>query len=296
MSSSLSRRSFLAAAATSLLAKDQLLAATQPANYQPAICVFEKYLQSLSVDELAEVVAELGFTGIEATVRRGGRIKPERAHEELPQLIEALDKHQLEVTIMTTDVVRADDPASRRLLEIAAKLGIKRYRLGYHHYNPARNISAQLDELKPIFADLAAMNQQLGITGLYQNHAGMNCVGASLWDLQQLLEPTSAKHLAVAFDIRHAMVESGQSWEIAYRLIQPHISAVYVKDYAWQGRKDTHVPLGKNIDPRFFELLRQDNFSGPYSLHVEYGDRAKTKEHLANLRTDLAQLRQWLAS
>ena len=40
------------------------------------ICVFEKFLQPLSYDELADVIAKLGFVGIEATVRKRGHVLP----------------------------------------------------------------------------------------------------------------------------------------------------------------------------------------------------------------------------
>ena len=39
------------------------------------ICAFEKLLQDLSYDELADVIAELGFVGIEATVRNKGHVR-----------------------------------------------------------------------------------------------------------------------------------------------------------------------------------------------------------------------------
>ncbi len=34
------------------------------------------------------------------------------------------------------------------------------------------DIMTQLDELKPVFRDLAAMNKQYGLTATHQNHAG----------------------------------------------------------------------------------------------------------------------------
>src|SRR5688572_13655183 len=50
------------------------------------ICAFIKFVQSLSYDQLAEAIADTGFDGIEATVRRGGKIEPQKAVDELPKL------------------------------------------------------------------------------------------------------------------------------------------------------------------------------------------------------------------
>ena len=49
-------------------------------------------------DIKAETIKELGFDGIEATVRKKGHVLPERVEDDLPRLVEALQKHDLEVT------------------------------------------------------------------------------------------------------------------------------------------------------------------------------------------------------
>ena len=72
----LDRRKLIAGTAAStaaLLAAKQnsSAAALSPAsNYM--FCAFVKSIQELSYRQLAETVADLGFDGIEATVREGG--------------------------------------------------------------------------------------------------------------------------------------------------------------------------------------------------------------------------------
>jgi len=58
----------------------------------------------LSYDETADVFAELGFDGIEAAVRPGGHVLPERVEEDLPKFAEALKKRGLEITILTSGI------------------------------------------------------------------------------------------------------------------------------------------------------------------------------------------------
>ena len=36
---------------------------------------------------------------------------------------------------------------------------------------------------KPQLRDLAALNRELGLTALYQNHGGRSNVGGQIWDL-----------------------------------------------------------------------------------------------------------------
>ena len=60
-----------------------IAAPTEPAKKaKNRFCAFIKFIQQLPYKELAETVAELGFDGIEATVRDGGQVLPERVEEE----------------------------------------------------------------------------------------------------------------------------------------------------------------------------------------------------------------------
>src|SRR5205085_4082968 len=113
-----------------------LALATTPivaADNKYKIIGFTKPFQELSHEECADVVEQAGWDGIECPVRAKGQIEPERAEEELPKLIEALKKRGKEFTVITTDVKKADN-ASEKILRTAAKLGIKRYRLGFFDY------------------------------------------------------------------------------------------------------------------------------------------------------------------
>jgi sugar phosphate isomerase/epimerase len=256
-----------------------------------SICAFVKFLQSLSYDALAEELAALGFDGIEATVREKGQIEPHEAEEELPKLVEALRKCGLEITIMASGISRVDQPHTESVLRVASQLGIGRYRMGYYRYDLTRSILPQLDALQPAVRELAALNRDLGLTGLYQNHAGSRYVGTAVWDLEYLLRDIPVEEIAAAFDIRHATVEGGQAWPLHFQLIRPHLGASYVKDFVWEGRRPVNVPLGRGqVDPQFFAQLREAAFRGPISLHVEYLPEAGVAENLKALKADLATL------
>lgn len=289
-----SRRTFLTGLAAAACSAPRLAsAAPQPTN---KVCAFVKFVQSLSYDELAERIAEMGFDGIEATIRSNGQIEPERAADELPALVEALKKHNIEISIMASSINRADQPHARRTLRAAALLGIKRYRLAYYRYDLKKPITEQLRELKPIVQDLAALNHDLGITGVYQNHAGAKTVGATVWDLHELFADIPRQDMGIAFDVRHATAEAGMSWPVLFNIAREHLGAVYVKDFVWADKRPENVPLGKGrIDRSFFNYVKQSNFSGPFSLHVEYLGKAGVAENLAAMKNDLATLREWLA-
>jgi len=297
----LDRRQFtlttLAAAASAALPA-AVQAADQPQR-RYKYCAFTKFLDSYDYDELASHIAAAGFDGIEVTARNqpDSYIHPERAADELPQLHEALAQQGLEITILTTDILRADEPTAEPMLRVARQLGIPRYRLGFLTYDLKQPIIPQLMEMQPIVRDLVDMNRDLGIAAIYQNHCGAKNMGATIWDLHSLIKSYPANELGCVFDIRHAIVEGGEAWPVYYDLMKPHITALSVKDFKWNGRKSQHTPLGAGqVDPKFFEMVRRSDFDGPVSVHVEYLPRGTADENLAALKTDFATLRGWLES
>jgi sugar phosphate isomerase/epimerase len=295
----MNRRQFIAA--TGLALSNAGISIATPKSKQYSICAFTKPFNSLSFDELADRMAELGFDGIEAPIRPHGHIEPEQVPDKLPELVEALKKRNLEITVLTSNINDPNNPLTESVLQTAAKLGIRRYRMQYFKYDLQQPIRQQINRWQPQVRDLAAMNKELGITGLYQNHAGRNYVGAALWDLPLLLDGIDKDHVGIAYDIRHATVEGGTSWPATFQMVRPHIATVYVKDFQWvDSPKPKNVPLGEGrVDGReFVKRLRASKYDGPISLHEEYLDHNDPKlvpQHLAALKKDLATLKTWLA-
>ncbi len=302
MFSDLDRRRFVqgsfAAAGALLLGphaegQQQAARSRQVPDYE--FCAFIKFLQTLSYEEMANTIAELGFDGVEATVRKGGYILPEHAADELPKFAEVLDQHGLKITIMTTDIERVDQPHAEQTLRAAAALGIERYRLGFHTYDLKQPVLEQIEEYRPRFAEIASLNRELGIGALYQNHSGAQYLSATIWDLHSLIQEYPKEVIGSAFDIRHATVEASQAWPVFYNVMKPHIAALSVKDFRRDGHRIVNVPLGSGeIDPEFFQRIRQSDFSGPISVHVEYLEKEGISENVEALRQDLKTLRSWL--
>jgi sugar phosphate isomerase/epimerase len=307
----ISRRDFVAgaavaaagAAATGLIANPAMAGHHKKHKTRHEICVFTKPFQSLSYNELAERIAELGFDGIEGTIRKGGHIEPEAVPDELPKMVEALTKHGLKMTVMTTSI-NSVDKVNEAQLRTAAELGIKQYRMYYYKYNLKKPLLDQLKEFRKPLDELAALNAELGISACYQNHSGAQYVGSPIWDLRYLLHEIPREQVGVAFDIRHATIEGGTAWEANFQLIKDWLNVVYVKDAKWVdgNYKAVNVPLGApdaRVNPKFFDILAKSGFAGPVSLHEEYLDHRKPElvpDHLKAIAADFKTLKGWLKS
>jgi len=264
------------------------------------LCIFTKPFNSLSAGQIGERCAALGFQGLEAPIRKGGHIEPEAVADQLPAFVEALQQHQQQILVLTSDVNDPRDPVNRRVLQTASDLGVKYYRLKYFRYDESRPLLGQIDEWARQLKELAELNRELGITGVYQNHAGRGYFGAAIWDLQRALQEIDPQHLGVAFDIRHATAEAGMNWAINFGVIQPHVRVVYVKDFQWQDgqSRPVNVPLGEGrVDHSFFRMLAATGFRGPISLHEEYLDHrdpALVEQHWQAIAGDMTTLKSWL--
>jgi sugar phosphate isomerase/epimerase len=299
----LSRREFIQrtslGAAVALAPLSDSIAAQPRARWK--IIAFSKPFTTLNWDDTADLVADVGWDGIECPVRKTStHIVPERVEEDLPKMVEALKKRGREVSLITTDITGADRTAEQ-ILRTAAKAGIRRYRLGPIRYVADRSITDQVDDIKVRLRDLAQLNKAIGIQGGLQNHSGQDYFGAPVWDAFGAIRDLPPADMGIAFDIGHATLEGGLSWPVQARLVEPRYSVVYVKDFRWEkqdrGWRPVWCPLAQGMiaGPRFFTMLARSRYDGPVCQHHEYEMGKTTSEMAGHFKRDLQTLRGWLS-
>ncbi len=294
----MNRRAFITGtsmAGLGLVSSGRAFGATEKKGRE--IAVFTKSFEKLSYDELANVIAPLGVAGIEAPLRKGGHIEPAELAEKLPAFVSALSKKQLKVVVMTSSINQVDKAGlAEKQLRAAAAAGIKKYRLNYLKYDLSKPLKPQIANFTAQLKDLAELNKELGIQGLYQNHRGRNNVGAPVWDMIGILEEINIPELGLAFDFAHATVEGANAWQINFLRALPHIGAVYFKDYKVSGKKWQACPLGQGmVDKKAGKLVsKMLPKEIPISLHVEYMKGKSNQQMIEAMSQDLTTLRKWL--
>ncbi|HZS08109.1 MAG TPA: sugar phosphate isomerase/epimerase family protein [Blastocatellia bacterium] len=311
-----SRRKFLqvagGAAVVTGLASPALASQAQDKAAGPLrVCVFSKHLQFLDWAAMAGTAAEIGFDGVDVTVRKGGHVAPERADQDLPKVAEIIRKAGLDLPMVTAGIVDANTPHAESMLRAMKSAGITRYRWGGFRYDDRKPIPERLAELKPEAAKLADLNRRYDVCAMYHTHSGAE-VGASIWDLWVMLKDLDASRVGVNLDIGHATIEGGVGgWVNSTRLITPLMRGVAIKDFKWAQNtrgewQPQWCPLGQGMVnfKRFFALLKEAKFSGPVQLHFEYplggADKGATtlttdkSGVIAAMKKDLSTLRGWL--
>ena len=243
---------------------------------QNPICVFTKHLQWLDFEDLGKYISDVGFDGVDLTVRKGGHIEHDVAPKVLPEAIEKIQKSGVNVPMMVTSINDPDDPVTEPLLKSAGANGVKYYRMAYYGYDKTAGIEEHLLALRKKVASLAELNEKYGIHGAYQNHAGER-VGGPVWDLWYLLKDLDPRWIGIQYDIRHATVEGGNSWPTGFKLVKDFVKCTAIKDFKWVQQdngswKPLTIPLGDGIVDfvRYFELYKSLELSGPITLHFEY--------------------------
>jgi sugar phosphate isomerase/epimerase len=275
------------------------------------VCVFSKHLQWLDWNGMAATAAELGFDGIDLTLRKGGHVEPERAEQDLPRVAEIIRKAGLALPMVTAGIVDERTPHAETMLRAIHAVGVRRYRWGGFRYIEGKPIPERLAELRQEAARLGELNRKYGACAMYHTHSGLE-VGAPIWDLWVILKDLDRSVLGVNFDVAHATIEGGLGgWIASLRLVGPWIRGIAIKDFRWERDargewRPAWCPLGEGMVNfgRFFAQLKETNFSGPVQLHFEYplggaetGARKLTIDRsrvLEAMKRDLEMVRGWL--
>jgi sugar phosphate isomerase/epimerase len=279
-------------------------------NEKIKICIFSKQLQWMNYQEMAAAVANMGYDGIDLTVRKGGHVLPERVAEDLPKAVEAANKAGIKILMISTEIEDAKNPLSEKIIKTASSLGIRNYRLQGINYQKDLDIPANLEIIRSKYAGLAALNKKYNIRCDYLNHSGEG-FGASIWDLWLTIKDLDPNYIGSQFDIKHSTIAGAYSWPIDFKLIHNYVRTMCVRDFYWD-RKNNNTweiqpaPLGTGMVDfkKYFGLIKQYGIRGPICVMQDYPlggaeEGAKTlkipsKDVLAAMKRDLDVLKTLL--
>lgn len=282
----------------------------QTENDELDISIFSKHLQFLDYRDTGQVAAELGFNGVDLTVRPKGHVLPENVKSDLPRAINDIKNAGSNCNIITTSIEDVSNASDVEIIKTAGEARVSFYRTNWYKYKEGHSLTESLEDYQDQISKLSTLNEEYGIVGCYQNHAGTK-VGSSFWEIHKLLEKANPKYFGTQFDIRHATVEGGFSWENGLKLLRDQIKVIVLKDFKWgseNGRwKVINVPIGEGMVDfrRYFKLLKSYGLNPPVTLHLEYplGGAEKGKYALTidqkivfdAMKKDLAAIRKlWM--
>jgi len=276
----MTRRTFLAAI--------PLIAETK----RPMLCMFSKHFPELNYEDLGKTCRDLGFVGVDLTVRPKGHVLPERVVEDLPRAVDALRKAGLEVPMITTDITSA--AGAEPTLKTASRLGIPYFKPGYWRYNSVD----PLTRIKEVAADIRGLAQlaaEYKITMGLHNHSG-TYVGEAVWDTWEMIRDLDPRWTGFYYDPGHAAIEGGLGGhEISQQLVSSRLKMVAMKDFYWKKAVPTWCPIGEGVVDwkTVFAGFAKAEYAGPLSLHLEYDTGMDVATRVAAVRKDLLYILKW---
>ncbi|XHR95984.1 sugar phosphate isomerase/epimerase family protein [Mucilaginibacter sp. UC70_90] len=245
----ISRKRFIASAAIaaaglpfglSALAKQSPLN-TDVATDNPSVggkikvSIFSKHMHWLNYADMAVLTAQLGFDGIDLTVRPDGHVLPERVADDLPKAVEAIEKAGLKVYTIVTNIKTADEKYTEPILKTASALSIKYYRTAWFNYDKATSVPANIRAINKQLAGLAGSIKSMACTAVIKTTPAI-CLAASQWDLWLSLEGLDPNNIGCQYDVRHATTEGADTWPVTPDLLKAYSKTINVKDFYWRKR------------------------------------------------------------
>lgn len=279
--------------------------------------MFSKHLQELSVVEAGKAIKQLGFAGVELTVRPGGHLVPADVEERLPQAVAALGALGLSVPAIVVEVYNRRQPEAIAVCRAAAAVGATVLRAASHRYRQFGNLRQEIAEARADAAELEALGREFGLQVCVHIHSGA-MLSAQAGTLLDIIGHTDPRYVGVSFDLAHLTVEGGRDgWRQAIDLLHDRIGILAVKSFGWSSEPDPAtggtrwsskiVPLDQGTArwQEAFSLLRQVGWDADgqalVSLHSEYQGpdawrQLTVSQLLDQTAADLAWLRRQAAT
>ena len=234
--------------------------------------VFTKPWQTQSVQAVGELVAGLGFDGIELPVRPGYQVEPEAVREKLPGAAK-------ELAALGVAICSVAGPTDEATIIACAEAGVPvirtMARIGDESYLEAEErFQREYDALVPLL-------EKHGVTVGVQNHCGRFV--ASAIGLKRIVGKYDTKHVAAVWDAAHEAL-NGSEADLALDAIWDQLCMVNLKNGIWRRTTGPEAEVAEWATywtsgrqglcswPRVIDELRQRSYRGVVCLTAEYSD------------------------
>jgi sugar phosphate isomerase/epimerase len=261
---------------------------------------FTKFMQGLSVEQIALTAKAMGFDGLDLAIRKGQTINPDNVAKELPPAMGVFTKHGIKVPHVTLEG-NATDPKQKELETIFAccgAAGIGLIKLGYWLYKPGQDYVKTVGEIRAALAGFEQLGRKYNVCSLVHTHCdgyyGCNAAGA-----RALVEGYDPRYVGIYLDAAH-LAHDGEALPMAVAIARSHLRMIAVKNVRYKQTaenparfKAEWVPLDQGLVywPDAVKLFKDIEYSGPYSLHGEYSATDEFEKVKPIVTKDLAYFR-----
>jgi len=209
--------------------------------------VFTVMTPDLSLEETAQALQELGYSGVEWRVHtvpaempetpdywRGNRSTVDFAHiRTLAPEVKALsDAYDLAVPALGTYLGYRMLDDVERAMEAAKMMECPQIRVGVPGYDGSRNYNDLFEEAIEGYEKVEALARAYGVRANIELHHGKLCPSASL--AYRFVSHFDPEFIGVIYDPGNMVCEGYENWLLGLELLGPYLAHVHVKNAAWR--------------------------------------------------------------
>ena len=271
---------------------------------QITFTLFPKFYKHLGVEQLAELVREVGLDTTNLVVREGYWVDPHRLAADVPRFVRAMADAGVKVTFATAGFSPDQLVFDPTPLKVFADSGITEFRMGYFRIEKS-DVRTSYVVARHKLATMVDLCAEAKVRAIYQVHHGTLVPGASA--AFGLINGLDAEWIGVMLDPGNQNFEGYERPELSVGLLGEYLRAVGVKDTAIQrdpsrageeakGWKRTWATLdeGETNWHALARALRAADFRGHF-VWMPFYDELDPAAMTAKLQRDVAYLRKVLA-
>lgn len=239
------------------------------------LAVYSLITPDYRVQEAAELIAEIGYDGVEWTVdytnamwdgESNWHIDTGNLEESAQAARDAADSCGLEVTGLGTRCNCFDLDGVRTCMKVAQIVGAPAIRVAAPGYDGSTPFPELFDRARDAYAEIQTVAADHGVKAAIETHNGLISPSASA--ARRLLEGLDPEWIGVLHDPGNMVREGMENWKMGIEMLAPYIAEVHVKDLAWfRDDGEWHcdlTPLGEGmVDwPAVVGALREVGYDG----------------------------------
>jgi len=258
-------------------------------------------------EEAAELIAEIGYTGVEWTVdyqrahwdgKSNWHIDSGNLKESARIAREASEKNGLTIVSLGTRFNCLELDRVRHGFRIAQEVGAPSMRVMAPGYDGSTHYDELLARARECYATIQEEAERFGVQALVEIHNGLICPSAAA--TRRLVDGLDPRWIGVIFDPGNMIREGMENWKMAVEMLGPYLATVHVKDAGWlrnaEGRwtcDNMGLEEGMVDWPAVIEALRSVGYDGWLDVEDFRGGWAQASEEFPTrwkLEQDFAYL------
>lgn len=195
--------------------------------------VFTVLLPNKSLEEIFQLLCELGYDGVELRIKEDYHVPPDKITSYIKKLKELMTQYKLEIPVLATYLSIHEQNVLLPIFEAADRLGTKGVRVSLGPpLDGTRPYHTAAEETKRGLEKFIKVTQPFKAKALFEIHFKTLISSPSLAYL--LLKSFDPAKLGVIFDPGNMIIEGREDWKVGVEVIKDYLGHVHIKNASWQ--------------------------------------------------------------